>query len=242
LHGTLAYLQSHKNSCGSNLTFPLKPIFLYLKGGKKMNKLFCGTIFLALAIAVPVSATAGVSIGFGISLPPPVVFHAPPEVIVLPDTDDVYVVPDIDVDIYFWGGWWWRFWDGRWYRSHYYDRDWGYYSRVPSFYFDIDPGWRRYYRDRNWYGHRWNYERIPDQRRRANWQNWKTNRYWERRRTWGVQDYRLRPQRERRDLRYQRQKQYRQMPEVRRHMQQRQPDVRQRRDRQRERGEEGRRR
>ena len=37
---------------------------------------------------------AGVNIGIGISLPPPIVFEAPPDVIVLPDTNDAYVVPD----------------------------------------------------------------------------------------------------------------------------------------------------
>src|SRR5512135_2530885 len=65
-----------------------------------MNKLLFGTIFLALAVIVPIPAMAEVNIGIGISLPPPIVFEAPPAVVVLPDTDDVYVVPDIDVDIF----------------------------------------------------------------------------------------------------------------------------------------------
>ena len=43
----------------------------------------------------------------------------------------VYVVPDVEVDLFFWNGWWWRPWEGRWCRSRYYDRDWGYYDRVP---------------------------------------------------------------------------------------------------------------
>ena len=185
-----------------------------------MKKLVLGTILLALAIVSPIQAIAGVNVNIGIALPPPVVFEAPPDVIVLPDTNDVYVVPDSDADLYFWDGWWWRPWEGRWYRSHYYNRGWSYYSHVPSFYYDVDPGWRTYYRQHNWNGHRWNYERIPDRQLRQNWRTWKNKRHWERQRTWGVQSYKPRPQHQRQQLRNERQKQYHQRPEVQRHQQQ----------------------
>jgi hypothetical protein len=164
--------------------------------------------------------------GVGGYEPPPIVFDGPPDVIVLPDTNYVYVVPDIAVDLFFWNGWWWRPWEGVWYYSRYYDRGWGYYHRVPSFYFDVDPGWRGYYRGHNWYGHRWNYERIPHQRLQQNWQSWNNNRYWERQRTWGVQNYKPRPQPQRQELRRQRQQQYQQRPEVQR-QQQKRPQVQQ---------------
>ena len=78
-----------------------------------MKRLLIGTMLLALIFVVPVPAMAAVDISIGISLPPPIVFQAPPAVIVLPDANDVYVVPDIDVDMYFWNGWWWRPWQGR---------------------------------------------------------------------------------------------------------------------------------
>jgi len=189
-----------------------------------MKKLLFGTILLALVSVFPIMTMAAVDISIGISLPPPIVFTAPPDVIVMPDTNDVYVVPDIDVDFFFWNGWWWRLWEGRWYRSHYYDRGWGYYNNVPSFYFDVDPGWRGYYRDHNWYGHRWNYERIPNVRLQQNWNSWHNNRHWERQGTWGVQSYQPRPQQQRQELRQQRQQQYQQRPEVQR-VQKRQPQV-----------------
>ena len=195
-------------------------------GGNKMKKLFFGTILLALVIVVPIPTMAEVNVGIGISLPPPIVFAAPPEMIVLPETY-VYVVPDVDVDIFFYDGWWWRPWEGRWYRSHYYNRGWGYYNNVPSFYFDVDPGWRGYYRDHNWYGHRWNYERIPHQRFQQNWKRWHNDRHWERQGTWGVQGYKPRPQKERQELRHQREEQYHQRPEVQQHQQQRQQQQRQ---------------
>ena len=191
-----------------------------------MKKILMGSILLALSIVVPFSAMAEVNINIGFPLPPPVVFSAPPEVIVVPDTYGVYAVPDINVDIFFWDGWWWRPWEGRWYRSHYYDRGWAYYNTVPYFYYDVDPRWRGYYRDHDWHGHRWNHERIPYQRLHSNWKNWNTNRYWERQRTWGVQDYRPRPQKQRQELRHQRQEQYHQRPEVQHYQRQKQEQQR----------------
>jgi hypothetical protein len=197
-----------------------------------MKKILFGTLLLALAIAVPIPAMAGVDVSISIGLPPPILFPAPPAVIVLPDTDYVYVDPDIDVELYFWGGWWWRFWEGRWYRSYYYDRGWAFYRYVPRFYYDVDPGWRGHYREHNWYGHRWDYERIPNQRLKKNWKSWHDNRYWERQRTWGVQGYQPRPQRQMQELRRERQQQYQRRPDVQRHQQemkqrQRQPQIQQ---------------
>jgi len=196
-----------------------------------MKKLLLGTILLALAIIVPIPTMAGVDISIGISLPPPIVFEGPPDVVVLPDTNYVYVVPDIYyADIFFWNGWWWRPWEGRWYRSQYYNRGWAYYNNVPSFYFDVDPGWRGYYRDRSWHGRQWYYERIPNQRLQQNWKIWNKNQHWERQGNWGVKSYKPRPQQQRQELRHQRQEQYQQRPEVQRHQQwiqeqQRKPQV-----------------
>jgi hypothetical protein len=187
-----------------------------------MKKLIFGAILLALVIVVPVSTIAQVEISVSIALPPLIAFAAPPDVIVLPDTDDVYVVPDLGIDLFFWGGWWWRLWEGHWYRSHYYDRGWGYYSYVPRFYHDVDPSWRSYYRDHDWRGYRWDYERIPDQRLRKNWNTWRSDGYWQRQRTWGVEGYRPLPPRQRQDLRNWRQEQHRQRPEAQQYQQPRQ--------------------
>jgi hypothetical protein len=191
-----------------------------------MKKLFFGTLLLALVIAVPIPTMAQVGINVRIGLPPPIVFAAPPVLIVLPETY-VYVVPDVDADIFFYNGWWWRLWEGQWYRSRYYNRGWGYYNTVPSFYFDVDPGWRGYYRNRNWYGHRWDYERIPNQRLQQNWKSWQNDRRWERQGTWGVQSYKPRPQQQRQELRNQRQQQYQRRPEVQQQRQQPQEKVQQ---------------
>ncbi|MEN6321083.1 MAG: hypothetical protein ABFD82_20335, partial [Syntrophaceae bacterium] len=173
-----------------------------------MKKTLLATMFLTLVIAVPLRTMAQVNVNVNVGLPPPIVFQSPPDVIVLPDTSSVYVVPGTDVDLFFWNGWWWRSWEGRWYRSRYYNRGWSYYKKVPSFYFDVDPRWREHYRNHDWYGHRWNYERIPNQRLQQNWKSWHNDRYWERQKTWDVQGYQPRPQQQKQDLRQQRQQQY----------------------------------
>ncbi len=193
----------------------------FQRRSKRMKKLFLWTILLALATVVPIPAMAqvNVDIGIGFPPPPPIVYPGPPDVIAMPDTNDVYVAPNISADLFFWNGWWWRPWEGRWYRSRFYDRGWAFYNRVPNFYFDVDPGWRGYYRDHNWHGRPWNYERITNQRLQQNWQGWHTNRYWERRGSWGVQGYQPRPQQQRQQLRNERQRQYQQRPEVQRHRQ-----------------------
>ncbi|HUJ68334.1 MAG TPA: hypothetical protein VLW86_02370, partial [Syntrophorhabdales bacterium] len=137
-----------------------------------MKRLLLHMVLLALVIAAPASAMAQVTVSVGIPLPPPIVFQAPPAVIVLPDTPDVYAVPDVGVDFFFYNGWWWRFWDGYWYRSHYYDRGWVYFNHVPRFYYDVDPDWRGFYKSHDWHGHPWNYQRITNGQLQRNWSSW----------------------------------------------------------------------
>jgi len=151
------------------------------------------TLLLTLVIIVPTSTTAGVNVNVGIALPPPIVFAAPPVLIVLPETY-VYVAPDVDVDIFFYNGWWWRPWERRWYRSQYHNSGWARYQGVPSFYAGIPPGWRNDYRDHRWRGHQWNYQRIPHQQVQGNWKDWQKNRHWEKQQTWGVQGLKPRAQ------------------------------------------------
>ncbi|MCX5827780.1 MAG: hypothetical protein NTV58_07240 [Deltaproteobacteria bacterium] len=156
-----------------------------------MKKLLFGTILLTLAFVFPMPTMARVDVGISISLPPVIVFAAPPVMVVIPETN-VYVVPDVDVDIFFYNGWWWRPWEGRWYRSRNYRSGWVYYQMVPSFYVSIPSGWRNDYRAHRWRGHQWNYQRIPQQQVQRNWNNWEKSRHWEKKNTWGVQG--LKPQ------------------------------------------------
>ncbi len=79
-----------------------------------MNKLLFMKILIALAIAGSAStvmaAGGRMDIGVSVPLPPPIMFPGPPHLVVIPETD-VYAVPDVDVDVFFYGGWWWRPWE-----------------------------------------------------------------------------------------------------------------------------------
>jgi len=151
-----------------------------------MKKLIFKILFLTLVVLAPVSAMAGVSVHVNIPLPPPIFFPMPPVPVVIPETD-VYAVPNVQEDIFFYGGWWWRPWEGRWYRSRYHDRGWGYYRGVPAFHRQVPPGWRNDFRDHQWKGHQWKHQRVPHQELQRNWRGWERNRHWEKQNSWGVQ-------------------------------------------------------
>jgi hypothetical protein len=165
----------------------------------KMKKAILGILFLELVMVSPVPTMAGINvdINVGIPLPPAIVFSSPPALIVLPETY-VYVAPDVDVDIFFYDGWWWRPWDGRWYRSHDYSSGWTHYDNVPSFYRGIPSGWRNDYREHRWKGHQWDHQPIPHSQVQQNWRNWEKNKHWEKQKNWGVKD--LQPQKSRPQL------------------------------------------
>lgn len=153
-----------------------------------MKKLLFGTFLLALLFSFPLSTMAEVSvnIGFSIPLPPVIQYREPPTMVVLPHTY-TYVAPGVDVDIFFNDGWWWRPYQGRWYRSRHYNSGWVYQRQPPSFYIEVPRHWRDDYRKHQWKGRRWNPERRDYHEVQKNWNHWKKNRHWEKNNNWGVQ-------------------------------------------------------
>lgn len=160
-----------------------------------MKKFLVLAMLSAFVVVAPLSVGAQVSVGvnIGVPLPPPLVVPAPPAVVVLPGALDVYVAPDIAVDLFFYNGWWWRPWGGRWYRSRYYDRGWGFFNHVPRFYAGVDPGWRGFYASHNWHGQPWNFQRISNSQLQHNWKGWHDSGYWNQR-GYGVKGYKPQPQ------------------------------------------------
>jgi hypothetical protein len=163
-----------------------------------MNRILFRAVLSVLIFLAPLSVKADVAVGIHISSPQPILFAGPPEMIVLPETN-VYVVPAMEEEIFCSDGWWWRPWEGRWYRSRDYRSGWSHYSHVPSFYASIPSNWRRDYREHRWRGHQWNYQHIPQHHVQQNWQAWKKSRYWEKHKSWDVEGFHRpqpRPQRE----------------------------------------------
>jgi hypothetical protein len=140
------------------------------------------TIVMALFI-IPCLAQAQVDIRISIPLPPPIVFSAPPVMVVLPETE-VYVVPEFDQDLFFYGGFWWRLWHGRWYRSLFYDSGWEFYYGVPRWYGGVYPHWRENYRNHMWGGQRWDYHPVPYGDVRTNWKTWHDTGHYQK--NWGT--------------------------------------------------------
>ncbi len=116
----------------------------------------------------------GISVRIG---PPPMYrIAAPPSMVVIPGTY-VYVVPDIDADIFFCAGTWYRLYQGHWFSGRGYGGPWIYVPdprvprallELPPDYRHIPPGWRR----------------IPYGQFRKNWAAWERDRYWDRDRDW----------------------------------------------------------
>lgn len=126
------------------------------------------TVFLARS-----DARVDVSIGINI---PAYTFAAPPPLVVYPGTY-AYYVPDIDIDVLFYHGYWYRPYEGRWFRARYYNGPWVYIvpARVPRILFDLPPDFRSAYP----------YERaIPYGEFNRNWRRWERNRYWDRDDRW----------------------------------------------------------
>ncbi len=115
----------------------------------------------------------GVYVNVGNNLPA-IRFAAPPDVVVIPGTY-VYMVPDIDVDVLFYQGDWWRPYEGRWYRSQDYNGQWSYVEqgRIPSGLRALPQD----YRQRLSPG----YERIHHGDVKRNWKRWENEKHWDRR-------------------------------------------------------------
>ena len=137
-----------------------------------------GFVLLIIAMCFAGSAMlpqyvfAGVNVSVGINVPlPAFVFHAPPAVVVVPGTY-VYAVPDADIDIVFYQGYWYRPYRDYWYRSNSYNGPWRHIGRerVPGALFELPPDYRHAPP-----GH----QRVPYGHLKKNWKSWERERYWD---------------------------------------------------------------
>ena len=120
-----------------------------------MRKGLFGVIGLAillgglLAILGTNEAAAEVSVSINLG-PPPIVVAEPPEVVLVPRSQ-VYFVPHQDIDVFFYGGFYWSPRGDRWYRANAYNGPWGVVGRrhVPAYVTRVPKDYRvRYERER----------------------------------------------------------------------------------------------
>jgi hypothetical protein len=100
----------------------------------------------------------------------PFLFPAPPPVVVIPGTY-VYVVPDIDISVLFYRGYWYCPQGKRWFRASHYDGPWMRIppGHVPRALVKLSPHFRRVPPGRY---------RISHQELKANWGEWERKKYW----------------------------------------------------------------
>ena len=133
------------------------------------------TIAALLMLSAVSAATsyARVNVNVGIFAPPPVyVAPAPPPMVVVPGTY-VYAVSDPGINIMFYHGYWWRPYEGRWYRSKRYNGSWMHVhdERVPRAVIGVP---------RDYHRHLSGGPRVPHDDMRRNWKRWERDRHWDR--------------------------------------------------------------
>lgn len=140
---------------------------------KNFVLLIAGFWLLAM-VCQPAGTEARVDVGINLNLPL-FTFHEPPELAVIPGTY-IYYVPDIDADIYFYRGSWYRNWGNRWHRSRNYNGPWSSLGRrhVPGAFFRLPSDYR----------HRNIHERMRYRDVDRHWQRWEKDRHWEKGHDW----------------------------------------------------------
>jgi hypothetical protein len=124
-------------------------------------------LFLALVISLPVAGIAG------IPAPPlpPLLIPAPPPVVLIPGTY-AYFAPDVDAELIFYGGFWYRPYRGGWYRASHYNGPWGFVNtkKVPGVLINLPPGYRS-----GPHGG----QPIPHGQLKKNWKTWEQHKHWD---------------------------------------------------------------
>ncbi len=139
---------------------------------KKSLLLAFGAVCMLLVFGLAIPATGNAEVNVNISVPlPGLVIPAPPALVVVPGTY-VYYPPDVDVDIFFYHGYWYRPYRGGWYIANGYNGPWRTVGprRVPRALVSLPPAYRRVSA-----GH----ERMPYGHVQRNWRTWERERHWD---------------------------------------------------------------
>jgi hypothetical protein len=147
------------------------------------KKLVIATILLLL-LGFSGSGVAEVRVNIGVI--PPLIFQAPPPVLVIPGTY-VYYCPEAEADIFFYHGYWYRPYGERWYRAGSYNGPWAYIANPPTVVLHLPPDYRRATIE---------HRRILYGDLHRNWRAWERGRYWEKH-GWGREERHEREHRER---------------------------------------------
>ncbi len=135
-----------------------------------MTALFAAALFSGLIIS-PAKSNAEINLNVTIPLPG-LGIAAPPAMMVIPGAY-IYFAPDVETDLFFYRGYWYRPYRGEWYYSAEFSGPWGRVAigNVPSPLVNLPPDYRQVPT-----GH----ERMPYGMVKKNWKRWEEERYWDR--------------------------------------------------------------
>ena len=105
---------------------------------------FAGVLMAGAARAADVH----VGVHIGVPAPPPIVFEAPPRLVIVPGVPRVYYAPDVSVNFFSYGGRYYTYDDGNWFVARDYGGPWSYVAPryvpqpilvVPHRYYHVPP-------------------------------------------------------------------------------------------------------
>ncbi len=149
---------------------------------RKTNYLVLGFMtlitFFALNLSSPAKTEAAdvdFYLGIGINTPPVRVVGLPP--LFLISEAPVYYTPYFDVPIFFYAGYWYRLFDGGWYRAVSHAGPWHYirYERVPSVIVKLP---RYYYQTHNHYKHKFHERKGFQKKHKDRWERTNYRKYY----------------------------------------------------------------
>lgn len=149
---------------------------------KKTNYLVSGIMslitLLAIGLSTPANSIAGdVDFYFGIGIGiPPVRVVEPPPVFLIPQTP-VYYTPYFETPIFFYAGYWYRLFDGCWYRGVSYSGPWHYihYTYVPSVIINLPS---HYYHKHYYHKHKGYDRKGYEKKHKDRWEKIKYQKYY----------------------------------------------------------------
>ncbi len=120
--------------------------------------------------------------GIKVPPPPPLLLPEPPPLVVVPRTY-VYFAPEIEVDLYFYRGYWYRPFEGYWYRSKSHKGPWVHLvpEKVPVILVKLPPDVRQM---------TLRHKRMPPGHVMKHWKSWEREKYWEKHggKEWHLED------------------------------------------------------
>ncbi len=134
--------------------------------------IFSLVVAVLMSVGMLSPGTSHAGIGVSVTIPLPVLrLDAPPALTIIAGTP-VYFAPDVQADLFFYHGNWYRPYGGEWYVSAEFRGPWGHVAigNVPPPLVDLPP----YYRNGTI-----GYEPVPYAMVKRNWMRWEQEGYWD---------------------------------------------------------------